>query len=309
MRFSQIGSARASGVGGKNTGPITTLFRQALADAHVTERPPLALRPSSFPLCSIHVMEQQYQHEMWGYVPSTANLFSDFFLSVGTTAHEVFQKWMARNGRMWGNWKCTNNECQAHGVLLTNCVAHECKKCGKPLLYVEIEVEYHGVCGHVDGIVEVQAGEYVILDYKTASSNKLSRKKLPSHENYKQLSSYAYILWKKYKLNVVGFSLLYVTRDNPAVFSEYYFDWSTEVQQTTLEFLRSQVKRYRAGIAAWKQSNVDLAIAAKPCASEADYRANQHVYSECAHLDVCFTKRLKQHLEQQIAEMKTSDDD
>ena len=287
MSFMRLTSLKQT----KNTGPITKLYKQVLRDEITEQSDPLRLRPSSFPLCPIHVVHQHSQHEQLGYVPHAATLHSDFFTSVGTALHLVFQKWFARTGVLFGNWKCTNSKCRKHGELITMTTQHLCSRCDYPLEYCEIEVDFYGVVGHVDGVVLVDTDTYVVLDFKTTSSNVLAGKKLPKHENIKQLSSYAYILRKKYQLNVVGHSLLYVVRDNPGMYGEFYTDFGLEQRQQARDFLRSQIKMYRAAITSLETHDAQLVVDHKPCPNETYYHENMHVYQQCPFLDVCFNPK------------------
>lgn len=212
-------------------------------------------RVSSMPYCSIlHATNDLTRLEDYR---------SKFYTEIGTVMHTLIQDWMGRslNGyRLFGNWKCRHCKAEKSMSLLPK----QCKCAGKPKKdgkslptaeqqweYVEIEVEYKGLTGHVDKVIRVSASgeepEYVILDYKTttlpeydlaklqkAEKKKKGKKlgswtsateqlppnpalaeKYPVPYNVDQIEAYCALLTKVHKLNIVGWGLLYVDRSRP----------------------------------------------------------------------------------------------
>lgn len=129
-------------------------------------------RTSSMPFCPI-LFSMSSGH-------GSVDYGSQFYFSVGTVLHELIQN-SASRGRvgsriLWGDWKCT-------GCKKIHHACHKPKelcKCGKPdqfsprqnkggereWLYEEVTIEYKGLSGHIDGIVEVAPNKYWIIDFK-----------------------------------------------------------------------------------------------------------------------------------------------
>lgn len=277
-------------IASKSRGPLTSAFQAALKAEQIEEREPPRFRPSSFPICSIHVWQQMMQYKTFGFVPTPKTIYSDFFLQIGTTAHSVFQHWMATNGNIWGHWKCTNVSCASYNNVSKFSKKHLCPSCGAQRSYVELEVSHRGLVGHIDGIMEIRNRVFVPFDYKTASVHKLASGKTPTLANYFQLLVYAYILIEEYGLTVDGFSLLYITRDNPNNFTEHFFPMTKDRLREGKSRFELERTKFRAGMAAVKHNDISLAIAAKPCKSVTEYHAQQHVYTECPLLNVCFSR-------------------
>lgn len=180
-------------------------------------------RTSSMPFCPI-LFSMSSGH-------GSVDYGSQFYFSVGTVLHELIQN-SASRGRvgsriLWGDWKCT-------GCKKIHHACHKPKelcKCGKPdqfsprqnkggereWLYEEVTIEYKGLSGHIDGIVEVAPNKYWIIDFKTTGNKGgiVGDAKYPYRTNVLQISVYTYVMRERYNLNVVGWSLVYVDRAKP----------------------------------------------------------------------------------------------
>lgn len=308
-------------------GKISSIAGELYAEAinktrvHVRGRVP-QLRPSSFPLCSILVWRKFVRGASLGRFEETESFGSHFFTKVGTIAHENIQYWMGMNGKMYGHWRCINPTCEEYPKTLTlhdkrgnviregkntveNTTNNICPCCGEPMEYIELEIVYRGIKGHVDGVIVMPNGKVWIIDYKTTTKTKLDSNKLPERSHLKQLPAYCYILKKRYKMDVAGFSLLYKTRDNPYKFYDYAEPWTKKWDLKAKALLRGEAKRYKAALGDFIAKDIDSIIATKPCDSIDYYKNDMSPYAECplAASGSCFNKKeLRRELRQWLKE-------
>jgi hypothetical protein len=142
---------------------------------------------------------------------STLNLLGTFYTSVGTTVHEVVQKFMSPGGKLLADWHCPS--CRKWQRLTTN---SECPKCEITMDYHEVLIDYKGVVGHIDAIFRDRHGKYWILDFKTCTVSGASyKKKSPGKVYIEQVETYALMLYLQYGIKVEGVMLQFIPRDNP----------------------------------------------------------------------------------------------
>lgn len=295
------------------------LYEQAMDNKFKTEegrRP--EYRPSAFPLCSVLVYMRLVAGASRGYFESERSAAGDYFTSVGTTAHENIQFHMGFTGRVFGDWRCMNTKCKkgrlsrdlydADGNLVRkgkltrkNSVKHLCPSCDLPMEYVEKEINFAGLKGHIDCIIKLDDGRYWVADYKTTTKNKMSKGKLPEKTHLKQLPTYCYVLKKKYKLNVAGFSLLYISRDNPFEYLEYTEEWTSKWDARCKDMIDGERKKFKAGVNSFFDLDHEQAIKHKPCKTLAFYEKEIAYYTECPMLGVCFdNKKLNKALDKHV---------
>lgn len=300
-----------------NTGTMfSRLYNEAINTTYSikTGRPP-AFRPSAFPQCSVLLWIKMVKGASLGYWETDKSFAGDFFTSIGTQAHTVTQYHIGDSGKIWGNWKCINPKCSlAHaakdvydkeGNVLTtgkltrkHTTRNRCPECKDSMEYVEIEISYKGLKGHIDCIIYLGNGQYWVGDYKTTTKYKLTSGKLPEKSHLMQIPTYVWVLRNKYKMNVVGFSLLYLSRDNPFNFVEKHFTWNDEWEIKTKKLINSQRLAFVAALHSLKTKNFTHAIENKLCCSESYYHKNVSFYTECPMLKVCFQrKKLEQMLQ------------
>lgn len=284
-------------------------------------------RPSSFPLCSILTFMRLTKGASLGYFEQERSAAGDYFTSMGTTAHESIQFHMGFSGKVFGDWKCLNKTCvkgrkamdlfdakgeqvQKGKLTRKNTTNNCCPKCAQPMEYVEKEINYKGLKGHIDCIIEMDNGYYWVSDYKTCTKNKMDSGKLPDKKHLKQLPSYCWVLKKKYKLKIAGFSLIYLSRDNPFNYYEYSEKWTSKWEEKCAEMIKGERRKFKAGVSSFVSQNPKKAIENKPCKTLAYYEKEIAYYTECPMLDVCFNERklkraLKEHTEQYSSDKNT----
>lgn len=192
-------------------------------------------RVSSFPYCPVlHALNPTERVEDYS---------SRFYTDIGTAMHELIQDFMPRTmhgHKVFGNWSCRKCGKKRKLTVLPEkpCSCFKGKKvtAGDAWKYEEIEIEYRGLTGHVDKLLQVQtaSGEvgYLVIDYKTTNIpayeapkkkrrkhsgswtsanepppiNPALAKKYPVPYNIDQISFYCPLLRKAMKLNIVGWA-------------------------------------------------------------------------------------------------------
>jgi hypothetical protein len=163
------------------------------------------LRCSQLPYCPSSVLFRFAQQGM----TFTMDMGMAYYVSVGTAVHEVLQKYLASSGTFLANYTCL--EC---GEIHFLSHVYEC--CGFPTKYDEVDINYKGVKGHIDGIFKDAQDRYWIIDFKTTSlsASKLKTTK-PGVGYVRQVEAYSLLLYKQYKIKVAGMMLVFIPRDNP----------------------------------------------------------------------------------------------
>jgi hypothetical protein len=282
-------------------------------------------RPSSFPGCPIHHLMRFAAGAHLGFFRGRMTASGGYFTSVGTAAHENIQYYIGQTGKVWGDWKCKNPTCQKRhdaqdlfdeqgkcwrkGILTRkNTTNNKCPKCKHPMEYVEKCINYNGLKGHIDAIVKLAGGGWWVADYKTCTKNKLKKKsELPHKAHLKQIPTYCYVLEKKYKMPIKGFSVLYLSRDNPFEFHEHAEFWNDRWRERVRKVISTEKRKFKAGVAAFKNRDPKIAIKSKPCSCQAEYEREIDFYDPCPYLDICFKPGLEKHLKLMLKEFPYTD--
>lgn len=282
-------------------------------------------RPSSFPSCPILHTLRFAKSAHLGYTESTMTTSGGYFTSVGTAAHENIQYYIGQSGKVWGDWKCKNPTCQKRhdaqdlfgedgkcwrkGKLTRkNTVNNKCPKCLHPMEYVEKEIKYKGLKGHIDCIVKLDNGYWWVADYKTCTKHKINTKgELPHASHLKQIPTYCYVLEKKYGMKIKGFSLLYLSRDNPFHFLEYSEPWTPRWREKVKKIISDEKRKFRSGVKSFATRDVSHAIKNKPCSCREQYDKEINFYDVCPLLDVCFKKDFPKVLKSMLKEFPYTD--
>lgn len=273
-------------------------------------------RPSAFPLCSIQTLIKLATGAADGYFEREWQMAGEYFTTVGTAAHEAIQYGMGETGQVWGDWSCRNPNCsKAHrardlynekGELirkgkptLVSTVKNKCPKCKHPMDYVEKEVDYKGIKGHVDCILKLRGGGWWVADYKTSTSGKIDRaaQDLPERAHKKQVPTYCLALEEQYDIKVYGYSILYLSRDNPFKFYEYAERWDDNLRKKTRKMVAREKKIFQAALMSLARRDAKYAIEHKPCDSKRYYETQHKCYSECPFVERCFTPKFKNEVQ------------
>lgn len=255
------------------------------------------LRPSAFPMCSIRTWRKLVEGALTGTYPSTDTASGNFFCSVGTIAHEVFQMYMGEHQVVYGDWKCVNKECsKSKGKSLTRTATtnNKCPVCKTLMRYEELEIFYNGIYAHIDCLIKLpksEGGGWWVLDYKTATKYAIETLTKPKVAHTYQVPAYVYMLSKAKNIKIKGYSLLYISRDNPFKFLSLEYEWDRHQEQTIKNRLKQEKRKFKSALVSLTTRDVQYIIDVKPCRSQADYDALEF-YEECEFVDVCFNRPL-----------------
>lgn len=277
-------------------------------------------RPSAFPMCSVRTLMKNVAKAHIGYYASDETSAGVYFTTAGTAIHEALQYRMGDSGQVWGDWTCRNPTCQRRhdardlydeagkvvrkGILTRESTTNnKCPTCKHPMDYVEKEIDYRGIKGHVDCIMKLKGGGWWVADYKTCTKTKIDRGAavLPERAHMNQVPTYCYALEKQYGIKVLGFSILYLSRDNPFLFYEHAERWTDVWRSETKEMLRQQIRMYKASMLSLAVKDPKYAVRTKPCTSLRHYNEKQAGYTPCPYLDQCFKPGFTEYLQSQMA--------
>lgn len=248
------------------------------------------LRVSGFPYCGL---KHAHKRLLADY-SDKSSFGSNFFLSVGTVTHRFLQYSLGHGLRILGHWICIDKKCKGKRTFE---LQNTCPKCGLPMEYEELTVAYgRHASGHLDGVYKASDGKYYLIDYKTSSTkvirgNSLS-KKLPYKNNVQQITTYCALVEQSFKIEIAGWILVYVSRDNPIYCSVPVGAFiSRKEKEAILERVRSYNRQYDKVMFAKKFEDLNYLVENKPCKTRKQYLEEYHSdYDACkvAKKNVCF---------------------
>lgn len=259
------------------------------------------LRVSSFPYCGLrHSYERMTKHEK----PPAANFGSFYYTEVGTAAHEVIQDFMGRKGKIYGVWICTAPGCKGKRKFSAK---NTCPLCKSRMRYEELTVKaFKNVSGHLDGIYRDSKGRYWLVDYKTSSVQVITTQKknptLPYHHNVHQIKAYCALIELMFDIEISGWILMYVARDNPMIFSKPVGEFmSAKAKARELKKIKRYDRDWTRVVNMFKFEDLLAVIKDKPCEDYDDY---MHKFGDSmnpcplAVSGVCFQKKKLKNLMQ-----------
>jgi len=213
-------------------------IEQKLVNLKISNTRKLQFRCSGLPICPVSWIFGEAIHE--GDIPSKEDFYSDFYTSVGTEVHLVLQRWLARTGLLYGNWRCENNIPPSKKVskvlrdndlgksikkykrkcnyFIENCTGPQtCPKCNSEMVYEEFVVgdPETGLSGHVDACFVCNDG-FIIADFKTTGVTKFAELEEPDEGYVEQINAYANMLSRPpYNFKIYGLGIWYIQRDSP----------------------------------------------------------------------------------------------
>ena len=186
------------------------------------------LRGSDLPVCPMKLaLDTVRENQRTQFT----TFMSDFYTRVGSEYHAVIQKWFGVSGIMYGKYRCPvcstlypKGSEQNDKEAMLGPVFCKCKKLPVCCEYVELEPFGTGDAssfqGHTDGVALID-GKYVVLEFKTTSTAKVTkrRKEGPDHKHVLQSTAYRRVMpkfldmdeskWWDYML------IIYYDRANP----------------------------------------------------------------------------------------------
>jgi hypothetical protein len=255
------------------------------------------LRPSGFPYCGLRDLWQQLN----GGQEGENGFLLDYYGGVGTAAHTVFQKYMGATGLVVGNWKCGCGK-------TTKFSTQNICECGNPMQYEELFMQNGNLRGYTDCLLFLD-GKYYVGDYKTSSVKNLVKHRLenvyPTLVNREQVLAYCVSLEKAYKIEISGWFLLYIARDNPQdhVVVGEPFGNSNRLRE------KAKISTYNLHYTIvtdllnrkWttEDENYRQLVKERPCKNHGHYKDHMGQWSSCPLGDsqVCWSKRLDSIIE------------
>lgn len=208
--------------GGKLAADVNRLFQGIRSARRETERRWFVEpRASSFPVCprAFHICYRLPPSER----PFKDSSFaSEVATTMGTAMHAVLQKWFGlQEDHFYGNWVCL--DCKK--VRRHKFGPQRCKVCGQEMIYREYDLPRKAkipFTGHIDGLLEMASGKYLI-DFKGSGVSKIQELKKtnrPYDYHYYQTNAYANAV-NMYPKHFGGFGpvekiiIIYVDRGMP----------------------------------------------------------------------------------------------
>ena len=300
MSYSTVGKQLIIAKSKQKSTVASHMYRDLLDGTKYVDHVP-TLRPSTFPICSIILLDSLLYEREWSFM-------ADMYTSMGTAIHETIQAWCSKsNMKIWGNWFCPI--CRERKTYTHKSF---CKKCEDDMIYIEIEVEYLGVKGHIDLIVLDGEKGFIIVDVKSCGDYTINQ---PTYAklslNYVlQLSTYAYmiekiygdLLEKKYGHRVGGCSLLFVNRKKPSNIREFYWDRET-VLKLGQKTIHKNIISFNKGMKAYDTGDLNTAVNNRLCHNKQHYEeeVQSFFFGGCYLADVCIKgkkKDLKKHFKE-----------
>lgn len=255
----------------------------------LVERQP-RLRVSGFPFCGLKAAYMK----MAGYVGEDGDSLKEFYCDVGTAAHTVFQRSLGSLGKIYGDWKCRDAKC---GTITHFSRRNKCPKCGKEMEYVEFEVTaYRHVSGHTDGVYRDLIKQAWAIDYKTSSMRVLNYQKsnptLPYRKNVQQIEAYVPMLEEKLNIEIRGWLLGYVPRDDPKVIKVTGVTMSDRKKASVMKRIKLYDDQYHEVLNLNSAEQLDYLKETKFCKNYEHYLRDMKGFKGCPLEGVCFTKQL-----------------
>lgn len=256
------------------------------------------LRISSFPYCGLrHFANRLVQRS------ERLSFGLTYYTEVGKVTHSSVQRWLGNNRKMYGMWKCLKPKCKGFRILSRN---PKCPRCGALMEYVEIPIRLpehfkYLSMGLIDGLYRSEDGRYFIVDYKTTNARLVATnyktKILPYKYNVNQVEAYCALIELAYNIEISGWILFYVARDNP-IHSVLPTGGLVDraKKKLIIKKIKSYDKQYGLVMNVKELTHVNALINEKPCQCEEDY-LGEYADQGCSLYDVCFNeKKLKRRI-------------
>lgn len=276
---------------------ISDIFSDAITQEEQEEYVP-QLRGSSLPICIL-----LHSHDLVNPFIRPISARLEHYAIQGTVFHSHFQKKLMYSKKwgkyVFGDFECAN--CEDDKSKKEKYVpyrfqrrpadyrTHVCPQCGNVgLRYRELEGKYKGVIGiHVDMVFKLSKKTFWVLEFKTTGSFKINDEKLKfKSKHFHQISNYAAILYREFKIRPEKFFIGYVNRDAPqsSKTAKRQHRWfPTKVTDKILDIRKKQLDKVVAGEKAREiyflnptLENLKKLDDLRPCKSLEDYKKPLH---------------------------------
>jgi hypothetical protein len=275
---------------------FTDYFNKLSIKEYPAEGIPDKLRVSGFPYCGLrHAYMRMLQ------LPSSSSFLSNYYFGAGKWMHTTVQHALGCGGRIYGNWKCVNNGCKGSRLFSKN---NKCPICSSVLVYDEIRLnlrEYEQFSNLadclIDGVYRTLDGEFFIVDYKSAGLDVIRdmvKAKLQNPidvSNIAQVKAYCPLIEFKYNIEISGWILPYISRDNPKKLKVFAQRISTKEKKRIIKKIELYNKHYLQVMNLKSFKQVELLIEEKPCQTVEQYREEYRTFGGCKLSCICFERK------------------
>jgi len=253
------------------------------------------VRFSGLPFCGV----RWFTNLVGGLSKGSAKDFGfSFFTSVGTTVHEVVQKYFlsVEGVELIMDWRCKG--CGRVYSFKSKAPA-SCKSCGGTSFeHEEHTIEFEGALGHIDQLMVIRFGGktwIIVIDYKTTTIQAVeSRGKLPYAENVAQIKGYCAALHDQ-GYPIMGWALVYIPRDNPFRFTVKTGELTEKDMAKEADWIRSHVEEHSRWMQIKTLDEARELADSRPCAQKLHPRFKDCALAErCAGDDVGCNALLKE---------------
>jgi hypothetical protein len=174
---------------------------------------------------SSYVCPKQIMYENHGIKTKiSTSFYTRYRRSVSNAIRKVIHQTWARQGLLWGDWRCEDMGC---GVTYQNCRLEGgvCIRCGSPTHYREKKLsDGAGFSGRCDAVVFAPSLDgYLIFKLKSRNTNIILKTDKPYPSDIQQVSAMATLLTRQKWLRVVGRVVLWVGTPKPKPFKYWYY--------------------------------------------------------------------------------------
>ena len=248
------------------------------------------LRASGIPICQWHAcLSKVYEEFPEEKPPETTSFRFDYYVSVGTAVHTVYQRWLGRLGYLYGDFMCTDCKHIVRGHLGW---PEKCPTKGCNInVWEYIELKLHDTIkgsdlksAHCDGLIRfpwMEENHYYLVDFKTCSLATLpdTKTRFTNDHHMKYLTQtgfYHYLLEKRGF--IIDASLFWmIPRDNPAKANIISYNQKSMAERMYNAVMEEYAQAIEASVTG------DLSGIVKGCQT-------QHDKPECPFNEICFNK-------------------
>lgn len=346
--------------------PLTFLDR-FIRTTITSSKPPLpenvripSFRASSLPYCPIFFLREMAD-SLERVEPEDYSKM--FYTGIGTAVHEALQGYAPElhGNTFCGQWQCSRKLEVVEGdgkVTVSRCThstkgitsqsemdigtcPHGKTGCRKYFGYKEVDIDFHGLSGHVDGIVR-RGDSYWIVDFKTTGSKLfgpdadgvIDRGFYPSQKYLVQIETYCALLEKIYGIDIEGYSICYINRETTfndrgygkpvPSWRNFAYWWTEEKRAAVQDRLRREIKGNKVVKAILSEKDPDeirrlaeTIYDLRPCVNESSYKKNMDCKwfssEKCPYAGKCWNdsygmiEEVEKHVEAIQEELEAAD--
>lgn len=261
-----------------------------LLNARIHEDWKFPFRASAMPFCQLKFAWYSMDKALKELPGRSQKFIGDFYMDIGTAVHSASQRWLARQGILYGHWMCENPFCD-HAfkfdkrgdpipVVTDKLGPQDCPHCGREAIYCEFSF-LDPPTGHCDGLIKFgnltpEEMDFVLLEIKTIGERKLRTEVKvdgPMMEYKIQVALYTHKLIKL-GYNIKGVLFVFIPREDPQKIWPYWYRVGPKKAATIHDSIRADYIEAKASVLARDFSCLTGACQAEDDARNCPYRVN-----------------------------------